>query len=329
MTAKKRRRRRPSPNEQPAVTDDVGALEDAAEAEPSGRTADDPEAPPPSILASLRIGLGVVGRTPALVALPFLFVFVLWTILVLMGLEVPPSGLVDGMGIPPLSTVFDFGVAQAIYGYAPSSLLLAFAIAIVRAVVWAILAGLLIDVLEGARPSMYGMLRGVRAIPTVVAVNVLIILATVFGTQLLVLLGPGLSLLGSLSVLIGGLYYLTYAPASAIREAKGVQESIRRSGRAARLRLRGGTHLVMVMIYFLIGLPVLLFAAGRVPGGSDATANPSVAVWALVLVATFIHMVFLAAFFVRWLAIEPEIPDKPVKRQRPQRPQRSKPVRGR
>jgi hypothetical protein len=294
--------------------DDAAGLEESSEAHAFVE-----HPPPPGILASLRAGLLAVTTAPLLLAIPFVFVFLLWTALVLSGLQVPPSGLVDAMGIPPISTVFDFGVSQAIFGYAPSSLFLAFVIAVARAVVLAILAGLIIDVLEGSRPSMYGLLRGIRAIPTVIAVNFLIITATVFGTQLFVLLGPGLSLLGSLAVLIGGLYFLVFAPASAVREGQGVQESIRRSGRAARLRFPGGSHLIMVMIYFLVGLPLLLFAAGRVPGGSDATANPSIAVWALVLVATFVHMVFLAAFFARFMGIEPEIPDKPVRRTRPAR----------
>ncbi|MFL5768310.1 MAG: hypothetical protein ACJ758_10775 [Actinomycetota bacterium] len=314
MTAKKRRRRRP------ATTRSETAAIETQETEIDEETAEEDEVlehpPVPGILSSLRTGLIAVITTPLLLAIPFLFVFLLWTILVVLGLQVPPSGLVDAMGIPPISTVFDFGVAQAIFGYAPSSLFLAFVIAVGRAVVLAILAGLTIDVLEGSKPSMYGFLRGIRAIPTVVAVNFLIITATVFGTQLFVLLGPGLSLLGSLAVLIGGLYFLVFAPASAVREAKGVQESIRRSGRAARLRFPGGSHLIMVMVYFLVGLPLLLFVAGRVPGGSDATANPSVAVWLLVLVATFVHMVFLAGFYARFMGVEPEIPDKPVRRNR-------------
>jgi hypothetical protein len=313
VTARKRRRRRPPAPQQQAIVDESAPDEDLEAAPDTTPDAELEPVTPPGILSALRTGLIAVAGTPALIAVPFVYVFVLWTILVLIGLRVPPSGLVDGMGIPPLSTVFDFGVSQAIFGYSPASLVLAVGIAGARAIVWAILAGLLIDVLEGARPSMYGVLRGVRAIPTVVAVNILIIAATVFGTQILVLLGPGLSLLGSLGVLIGGLYFLLYAPASAVREARGVQESIRRSGRAARLRLPGGSHLVMVMIYFLVGLPVLLFVGGRVPGGADATANPSIGVWAVVLIATFIHVVFLAAFFARWIAIEPEVPDRPVR----------------
>jgi hypothetical protein len=328
VTTRKRRRRRP-PAQQQTIVDESAPDEELDTSSDSTRDVELEPVTPPGILAALRTGLVAVAGTPVLVAIPFAFVFLLWTFLVLIGLGVPPSGLVDGMGIPPLSTVFDFGVAQAIFGYAPASLVLAVGIAAVRAVVWAILAGLLIDVLEGARPSMYGVLRGVRAIPTVVAVNILIIAATVFGTQILVLLGPGLSLLGSLGVLIGGLYFLVYAPASAVREARGVQESIRRSGRAARLRLPGGSHLVMVMIYFLVGLPVLLYAGGKVPGGADATANPSIGVWVVVLIATLIHVVFLAAFFSRWIAIEADVPDKPIRRQRPQRPERSRPVRGR
>ena len=319
MSAKKRRRRRPAttPGQPVAVgTDDATEADDGA-VEEQGEAVENP--PVPGILSALRTALLAVTTAPLLLAIPFLFVFLLWTVLVLLGLQVPPSGLVDAMGIPPISTVFDFGVAQAIFGYAPSSLLLAFVIAVARAVVLAILSGLMIDVLEGSKPSMYGLLRGIRAIPTVVAANFLIITATVFGTQLFVLLGPGLSLLGSLAVLIGGLYFLVFAPASAVREGRNIQESIRRSGRAARLRFPGGSHLIMVMAYFLVGLPLLLFAAGRVPGGADATANPSIAVWAMVLIATFVHMVFLAAFYARFMGVEPDIPDKPVRRQRPAR----------
>ena len=37
------------------------------------------------------------------------------------------------------------------------------------------------------------------------------------------------------------------------------------------------------------------------------------ALLSVVLFATLVHIVFLAAFFARWIGIEPEVPDRPVR----------------
>jgi hypothetical protein len=97
VTAKKRRRRRSAPRgrnrPRSRRTDATEVDEETLE---DGEVVDYP--PVPGILSALRAGVVAVTTTPLLLAIPFLFVFLLWTILVLLGLQVPPSGLVDAMG---------------------------------------------------------------------------------------------------------------------------------------------------------------------------------------------------------------------------------------
>jgi hypothetical protein len=57
-------------------------------------------------------------------------------------------------------------------------------------------------------------------------------------------------------------------------------------------------------------LPVVFLAA---PEGARFGVNPSVAVWVIALVASFIHLGFLAAFAYRWVEGEDEIPAEPVR----------------
>ena len=95
MTAKKRRRRRPATQRTDAVATETPETElDDEETVEDDEVVEYP--PVPGILSALRTGVVAVTTTPLLLAIPFLYVFLLWTILVLLGLQVPPSVLPRG-----------------------------------------------------------------------------------------------------------------------------------------------------------------------------------------------------------------------------------------
>ena len=273
-------------------------------------------------------GFLIVGSSPVLVVLPLLFPLAIWLALVLIGLQDAPTSLVDAFAVPPLSMGFDINEAQKIFATTPASMAVLVGLFVVRGLVVGPVVGMIFDVLEGARPSTYGALRGLRALPTILAVDIVIVGVTSVAGIVLSFLGPGLSTLGVVALPVAGLWLLAFAPMSAVREGRGVQASLTRSLRAARLRMPGGSHFVMCLAYYVLSTFVLLIVASRLPGGADATANPSIGIWAVVLVSTFIHTVFLAAFCARWLAIESDVPDEPVRR-RPQERAHSSRQRGR
>src|SRR5256885_5360413 len=55
----------------------------------------------------------------------------------------------------------------------------------------------------------------------------------------------------------------------------------------------------------------------RSPGRATITANPPLTQWIWVLAASVVHVVFLAAFCERWLAVEDQVPTAPAPRRQP------------
>ena len=73
--------------------------------------------------------------------------------------------------------------------------------------------------------------------------------------------------------------------------------AVRLSVRAARLR--GPQHLTFAFVYVFAALYIVL----GLRGSAGAPATPSVAVWAYVLFATYLHVSLLAALTYRWLLV--------------------------
>ena len=320
MTSKKRRKARsrsgyrapapvelervePPARERPAVPNMFGWLSRG-----SG------DSPFPSIPRALGRGFLTVGSSPVLLIVPFLLLFLSWLGLVALGLEGPPGRLVDLLAIPPISTYFDALNGVTIYGFGAIGLVVATAFLVVRAVILSILTGLVVERLEGRRASMLGVLRGLMAFPTVLAVNILGLSMLIAGSVILPILGPGFGFLGSVLTLVAAIFFFVYAPVAAVRERRGLQETLRRAARAALMP--GSRHVLLSMFYLFLTLPVLVALA---PGGNLLTVNPSTAMWAYALFCTFVHMAFLAAFAYRWMVAEPDVPDQPVRRRQPAR----------
>jgi hypothetical protein len=114
--------------------------------------------------------------------------------------------------------------------------------------------------------------------------------------------------------LVGGLHFLVLAPIAAVRDNIPAREAIRRSVRAARMP--GSRHVGLVLLYFILGfLPFMVF-----PG--PFVAAPSLRLWVLVLAMSLVHVIFMATFAVRYVAVEDQIPEAAPRQARGTRPRR-------
>jgi hypothetical protein len=255
-----------------------------------------------------------VVSSPVLALLALVIPLLLWLGLLAAGLDHVPQGLPDLIAIPPIGSFFDFNLALELAGLQLGGLaLIAVALTAVRALIWAILIGLVLEWLDGERPSPVGALRGILRFPSVFAI-VTLDLALVFFAQTL---GGSLGSFGSLAFfagLVGGLYFLVFAPVAAVRDRIPAREAIRRSVRAARLP--GSRHVGVVLLYFTVAfLPFMVL-----PG--PFVANPSVGRWAYVLVTSLVHLGFYATFAYRYVAVEDQIPEAAPRQARGTRPRR-------
>jgi len=305
-----RKRRRPARPRPAPVRDEAteAAAEPTAAPEPRrpfggalfGQSA---ESVMPPIGRSLGRGLLAVVSSPV------------WLGLYALGFEGRPALLVDVLALPPIATYFDLGTGESLLGLGPAFLIFIGMAILIRGVLYALLAGMIVESLEDGRVSSWGLLRGVAAIPTVIVVQVLSFTLILASNIILPVLGPGIGLLGAVGALVGGLFFLGFAPTAAVRQRRGVVESIRRSGRAAMLP--GSRHLLFCGLYFFIALPVIV---GLAPGGGEVTANPSLSGWIFILAASVLHLGFMGGLAYRWIVAEPSVPEQPVPRRRsPQR----------
>jgi len=317
-----RKRRRPARPRPAPVRDEAteAAVEPTAAPEPRrpfggalfGQSA---ESVMPPIGRSLGHGLLAVVSSPVLLAIAVLVPLLVWLGLYALGFEGRPALLVDVLALPPIATYFDLGTGESLLGLGPSFLIFTGMAILIRGVLYALLAGMIVESLEDGRVSSWGLLRGVAAIPTVIVVQVLSFTLILASNIILPVLGPGIGLLGAVGSLVGGLFFLGFAPTAAVRQRRGVVETIRRSGRAAMLP--GSRHLLFCGLYFFIALPVIV---GLAPGGGEVTANPSFLGWVFVLAANVLHLGFMGGLAYRWIVAEPFVPEQPVPRRRsPQR----------
>lgn len=318
MSSRRNRKRR-SLSSRPAIEEavaDVGDEEEDASVDRarrpgffSGAMFSSGPSPMPPLGRTVSRGLLTVVVQPVLVVATIAIVALAWFGLLAVGFEGTPSRLVAVLALPPISTYFDLGTGSAIYGVGPGLLVFIGVALVIRTAILAVLVGTILEALEDGRVSMYGVLRGLRAAPTVLAVHVLSFSIIVGANIVFPVLGPGIGFLGFVAALVGGLYFLGFAPAAAAREGRTVLDEIRRSGRAAMLP--NTRHLVLCSLYFFLALPVLV---GLAPGATSITANPSLLTWTFAFVVNVIHVGFLAALCYRWVAVEDVVPEEPVKR---------------
>jgi len=268
----------------------------------------------PSPLGRLTTALGrgflVVGGSWPILLVSFVALFGEWAVLMAMGTRTTPRFLVTAMALPPVGSAIDYQSAQALGGTA--GIVVGFALLVLRAFVVAVLAGLIIGVLEGRRASLRDARRGLRAIPFVVAINVVGLSALLVGGSVLQVLGFGLQFLGNVMLITALLHFLGFVPAIAVRERLGLIDTLRRSRAAASLA--GGQQFTFCLLYVVALLFVLPLLGTLNESGGLITANPSVSAWLYGMVATYVNVSFLAALSYRWMAAEPYLAAQPVRR---------------
>ena len=265
----------------------------------------------PSISRSLGRGLLIVASSPVVLGSTLLFVLLGWLGMVTLGLEGPVGRLIYMTALPPIGTYWDTYNGVAIFGFGIAGLAWGAAFLAVRALFVSVMTGLVVQELEGEGGPVEGALRGVRAFPIVLLVNVLAMSLMITGTIILPFLGPGLGFFGSVAILVAAMFFFVYVPPAAIRERRGAQETLRRAARASLMP--GSRNLLLAMLYVFLSLPLLVAFA---PQSSTLSVNPSLAAWLYALAANVLHVVFLAAFTYRWVAGEPDVPEQPVKLRR-------------
>lgn len=258
-----------------------------------------PESPYPTLAVTLAQGLRTAGSSPEILAVAFLSLLATWGAFVLLGAEPAPRTLSLLMSPAPVHVFSDAPYALSTGSTALFSVLAIAGLAILRAVTFALLTLLIVQVLRDGRASLRAAVAALPRTSLSFAGLYLIEFGLVVAAfQLL------LAFLGQLAVLaiVGALYFLVFAPIVAAAEGDGPRQALRRGLRAARLP--GTRHISLVLAYFL----VLFYSGAVAPFGALAPATPSFAVWCYALGATFIHISVLAAFAYRWLAVRDQVP---------------------
>ena len=269
------------------------------------------DSPFPPVPQAIARGAIAVGSSLVLLVTAFVLEFLLWVGLVSLGLEGPPGRLVNLLALPPISTYFDALNGVTIYGFGGAGFGAASAFIVVRSLILSVVVGLVVQTLEGEGSPLDGVKRGLAAFPTVLVTGILALSLMIVGSVILPIFGPGLGFLGSVLTLVAALFFLVYAPIAAVRQGRPIQDTIRRSARAAMMP--GSRHLLFCMLYIFLTLPILVALA---PNGNLLGVNPSISMWTYGLITTFVHLTFLAAFAYRWIQAEDHVPDEPLRGRR-------------
>jgi hypothetical protein len=255
----------------------------------------------PTFRRSLGSGFLLVGSNPLLLVLPFLWILATWVTFLSFGYTGSPNPpLGQAVALPPLSVGGDLQSAWLVFGQQVGTYAL-LPMLLLRSVVFAVLAGLVVEGFQTGKTSMSGVRRGLRAVPIVVGGMILNLLA-VMALFLTGGLGPGFGSLVSVLLPAATLWLLGFVPFVAVTERRSLPTALSRS--VAGGRTPGGRQFLFSMLYFLL----LTLLQAFTPGG-DITANPSLATWAYVLFVGYVHLGFFAAFGYRWLVIEDTVPE--------------------
>lgn len=254
--------------------------------------------PYPPFGVSLVRGFRAVGAFPLILILAFLGALAAWGAFAAVGAVPSPRLMVNLMALPPVHVYFDLVVTTAAETTV-SAVALILGIGAARSLIFGMLSLLIVG---AVRDGVLDIRGSFRRLPRTV-----LILFLLFAVEVAVLLtvpnlvqaigGPALALLGILATLTIGLHFVVLVPVIAATEGGLTGDVLRRSVRAARLP--GPRHLLFVVAYFAF----VFWAATITPTEAIAPATPSILVWALTLLATFIHTAALGALAYRWLAV--------------------------
>jgi hypothetical protein len=257
--------------------------------------------PFPSLTTSLRRGVFVAGGSPIVLAIAFLGLLALWGGFAFLDMALSAEGMVYVMGLPPLHVPIDVSLVQSLLR-SSSALALGsvLALGIGRGVILGSVALLVLGDLRGQtepRASLRWLPRVAVSVFGIYGIEVALFLFLLVFVQ--AILGPAAALV----MLVLGLHYLGFAPVVAAAEGVPAGVALRLGFRTARLP--GARHLGFVLFYFIA--VVYAGVGANAAAGATAPATPSMLTWGMALLATFGHVVMIAALAVRWEAVREDV----------------------
>jgi hypothetical protein len=265
--------------------------------------------PMPPLRTSLAHGLVAAFASPGIVGIAVGAVALYWLGAVALGHEGPFSRMVLVLAVPPLSTSFDGNLATSLFG-PRAGLVAIFGFVFLRALLMAVLTAMVVDALQIGRASVWSAVRGLRVLPTTLAVNIAGIALLTITPVVSQLLGAGIGFLLSIAAVVAGVYLFVFAPMIALTESRGMPEAMSRSMRAARMRGAGNLRLAV-----LYAFPSLVLFSIPLPGDLIGV-NPSIAAWLIAFSINLLHVGVFGAFAFRYLSIADAVPDAPPTRTR-------------
>ena len=260
--------------------------------------------PYPPLTRSLGPAARAVGSDPVVLILSFLFVLAAWGTFAGLGRAPTPPQMALFMALPPVAIFADAILSLSAIPDSFGSLGVVVGVTVVRSLVLAVVLTRLLarlggDAPGGARPVLLRSLSvfAVNAAGLGLVLAGFLLLSGFLGQLLAFVLVAGI-----------GLYFLGMAIVVVVAEGVSAAEAFRRSFRAARLP--GMRHVSLVMLYLVF----TVWVASLTPTGALPSATPSLTVWVLALVETFVHLVVLGAFAHRWLSVRDEVPSGPARR---------------
>jgi hypothetical protein len=257
----------------------------------------------PKMRTSVARGFVTVAASPVLVVGSFLLLIVLWLVVIAFGYQGPFATMSSALALPPLGTSFDATLATGIFGL-QGGIVGITAFVVLRGVLIALLTAGVVEALDTGAVSAASAVNGLRALPVCLATSVLGVAFLTLSSFFAPLLGPGFGILIQVGGLVLGVYLFVFAPVIAVAERRTLPDSLTRSIRAARMP--GVGNLGMAALYVIPAIAVIV-APGK--PGNLIGVNPSIAAWAFVLVVSLLHVVMLAAFAFRYLAVADEVPE--------------------
>jgi hypothetical protein len=262
--------------------------------------------PMPRIRTSFSRGMVAAFASPGIVGLAVGLVPIVWLGALALGHQGPFAPFVNVMAVPPIGTSFDGNLATALFG-STKGLYAVFAFVLVRAVLMAALTGMVVDALQVGRATIWSAVRGLRVIPTTLAVNIASIGLLTITPLIASLLGAGIGFLLSIGAIVAGVYLFAFAPVIALTEHRGMPDSMSRSIRAARMPGAGNLRLALLYTF-----PALVLYSVPLPGDLVGV-NPSLVAWLIVLSVNLLHAGMFSTFAFRYLAVADVVPDAPAR----------------
>ena len=233
-----------------------------------------------------------------------------WIGAVALGFQGPFSVMASSLALPPVGTVFDGGIATALFG-AQAGLAMLVAFVVLRALILSFLTAAVVQKLDEDRVGGEVLTRGLRIIPTTLAVGITDMFILTLSSILVSILGGAIGLILQIGVLVGAVYLLVFAPVIAVSERCGMPESLGKSIRAGRMPGAGNLAFASLYVIPAIVISVLPGLPGKLVG-----VNPTVVAWAFAIVVNLVQLIFLATFAFRYLSIADEVPEAPVRQPR-------------